>query len=313
MKKTRNIFIIVAVALMFAGIIICAVSFSMSGFNFSEFSTSLVGKEVKEMKADFKNEFSNLTLNTVDRKIDFQKSDDDMIHFEYTENEKRKIEISESNGTLSLTEHTHYKWYDYFFSFDNGNKLTVKLPAEINASISVDNRNGKITFSGINVKDDVKLHTSNGEISFSDDEIEGELIAQISNGRVNISNLDVKGNVELKTSNGEVSLQDFDSSSRLNIKTSNGKVYLNKAEAEEISMESSNGKIEFWDTDVTKSISAKTINGKIEGTLIGKEGDYNITAETSSNNSCNLPMTGNGGKTAYFKTSNGNIEVSYVQ
>lgn len=313
MKRTRNILIIIAVILMAAGIIICSASLCMTGFDFSQFTTSMTGSEVKEMNRDLTADYQRITIDTKDREIKFEKSEDDKLHLEYTESERRIIEISESNAELSVIERLDYKWYDYIFNFDFGNKLVVKLPSDIKAQISVNTSNGKISFSDISVKNSVDLHTSNGAINITDAAIGGDITAQTSNGRIELLRASVAGKADMKTSNGECSADGASVKGELKFKTSNGKIYLNNAQAEEISAESSNGKIEFYNADVAKSINAQTSNGKIEGTLVGKPGDFSFRYETSGHNNSNLPLEGNGGKQAYFKTSNGNIDVSYAQ
>lgn len=313
MKKTRNIFIIISILLMTAGIIICSASVCMTGFDFSQFTTSMTGTEVREMNREFKADYQRIIIDTKDREIKFEKSDDDKLHLEYTESEKRKIDISENGSELSVIEQFDYKWYDYIFNFDFGNKLIVKLPSDIKAQVSVNNSNGKISLTDISAKNSVDLHTSNGAVSLTDVSINGDINASTSNGRIELVRVEITGKADMKTSNGECSADGTSVGGELKYKTSNGKVYLNKTKADDIVLESSNGKIELYEADVQKSISAQTSNGKIEGTLVGKPGDFSFRCENSGHNNSNLPTDGNGGKQAYFKTSNGNIDVSYAQ
>lgn len=313
MKKTRNVFIIISIILMTAGIIICSASLCMTGFDFSQFTTSMTGTEVKEMNRDFKADYQRIIIDTKDREIKFEKSDDDKLHLEYTESEKRKIDISENGSELSVIEQFEYKWYDYIFNFDFGNKLVVKLPSDIKAQVSVNTSNGKISLTDISVKNSVDLHTSNGAVTLTDVSINGDINASSSNGRIELVRADITGKADMKTSNGECSADGTSVGGELKFKTSNGKVHLNKTKANDIILESSNGKIELYEADVQKSISAQTSNGKIEGTLVGKPGDFTFRCENSGYNNSNLPTDGNGGKQAYFKTSNGDIDVSYAQ
>lgn len=313
MKKTRNVFIIISIILMTAGIIICSASLCMTGFDFSQFTTSMTGTEVKQMNRDFKADYQRIIIDTKDREIKFEKSDDDKFHLEYTESEKRKIDISENGSELSVIEQFEYKWYDYIFNFDFGNKLVVKLPSDIKAQVSVNTSNGKISLTDISVKNSVDLHTSNGAVTLTDVSINGDINASSSNGRIELVRADITGKADMKTSNGECSADGTSVGGELKFKTSNGKVHLNKTKADDIILESSNGKIELYEADVQKSISAQTSNGKIEGTLVGKPGDFTFRCENSGYNNSNLPTDGNGGKQAYFKTSNGDIDVSYAQ
>lgn len=312
MKRMRNFFIIISIILMTAGIIICSASLCMTGFDFSQFTTSMTGSEVKEMNRDFKADYQRIIIDTKNREIKFEKSEDDKIHLEYNESEKRKIEISESDSELSVTEQLDYKWYDYIFNFDFGNKLVVKLPSNIKAQLSVNTSNGGISLTDISVKNSVDLHTSNGAINVTDASIGGDINAQTNNGKIELVRASVAGKADMKTSNGECSADGASVKGEFKLKTSNGKIYLNNAKAEEISAETSNGKIEFYGADVDKSINAQTSNGKIEGTLVGTPGDFSFRYENSGHNNSNLPLEGNGGKQAYFKTSNGDIDVAYT-
>lgn len=313
MKRMRNVFIIISIILMTAGIIICSASLCMTGFDFSQFTTSMTGSEVKEMNRDFKADYQRIIIDTKNREIKFEKSEDDKIHLEYNESEKRKIEISESDSELSVTEQLDYKWYDYIFNFDFGNKLVVKLPSNIKAQLSVNTSNGGISLTDISVKNSVDLHTSNGALNITDASIDGDINAKTSNGRIELVRVVVAGKADMKTSNGECSADGASINGEFKLKTSNGKVYLNKAKADDVILESSNGKIEFCEADVRNSIYAQTSNGKIEGTLVGAPGDFSFRYENSGHNNSNLPLEGNGGKQAYFKTSNGDIDVAYAQ
>ncbi|MGN1112790.1 MAG: DUF4097 family beta strand repeat-containing protein [Acutalibacteraceae bacterium] len=312
MKRTRNVFIIISIILMTAGIITASASLCMTGFDFSQFNSSMTGMEVKEMNREFKADYQRIIIDAKDREIKFEKSDDDRLHLEYTESEKRRFDINESGAELKIIEQFDYKWYDYIFNFDFGNKLVVKLPSDIKAQISVNTSNGKISFTDISIKNSVELHTSNGAINITDVSIDGNINAQTNNGRIELVSAVIAGKADMKTSNGECSADGASVNGEFKLKTSNGKIYLNNAKAEDISAETSNGKIEFYCADVDKSINAQTSNGKIEGTLVGIPGDFSFRYETSSYNKSNLPLEGNGGKQAYFKTSNGDIDVAYT-
>lgn len=312
MKKTRNTFIVIAIVMMLVGAVICGVSFASAGFNGDSFSKSFLGKDVEDKMAEYKSDYNKVTIDVKDRKIDVSKSSDDKIHITYTESEKRHINISENNGELLITEQNDMKWYDYIFTFDFGCKMSIQLPENIEAQLNIYNKNGQIEFSDISIDGDVAIEDKNGKLIFTNTSIKGDLNAETSNGEIKTDKLNVSGKAEIKSSNGANSVENTSVGGELSIKTSNGKIYLYNVKADSISAVTSNGKVEFRDTLVEKEIDAKTSNGKIEGSLIGNQGDFNFRYE-NSNGSSNVPENGNGGKQAYFKTSNGGIDVRYAQ
>ena len=350
MKKARNIILIISVVLVIIGLIICGVSFAMADFNAEKFSDAFLGKEVELEMADYEAIYEKISVNVENREVELKKSTDNKIHITYKKSEKSRMEFTESGNALTVIEYNEKKWYDYIFNFEFGRNIVIELPENIKADIKITDKNGKMTASGLSVNGSFNVETDNGALSFINTKIEGGLNAKTNNGKITLENLNVgggadfttsngaysvekvktggklkmntsNGKVELdsvsaeetqiKTSNGAVELSGVDSEISVSVKTSNGKVYLDKVSADEVSAETSNGAVEFSGIDVENSVSVKTSNGKISGTLVGKSGDFSFEYDNDGSDKIKLPLSGSGDKTAYFKTSNSNIEVDY--
>lgn len=346
MKKTRNIILIISVMLVIIGMIICGVSFAMAGFNAEHFSDAFIGKEVNLEMAEYNAVYGKISINVIDREVELKRSTDDKIHITYKKSEKSRMEFTESGNTLAVTEYNEKKWFDYIFNFDFGRNIVIELPEKINADIKINDKNGKMTANDLNVNGNFDIETGNGELSFINTKFSGSLTARTSNGKITLENLSVGGDgdfttsngkyslekvkiggklkldtsngkiklnsvsakeAQLKTSNGYVELEDVETEADVSVKSSNGGVLLNSVKAEEIDVKTSNGAANFSGVDVDKSVSIITSNGKISGTLVGKPGDFNFEYGGKTN----LPPSGGGDKTAYFETSNNNIEVDY--
>lgn len=331
MKKARNVFIIIAILFMVAGIGISVAAAATMDFNF----TTMGDDYVQEGK-DYESDYAKLTLDVLNRDIEIIKSQDDNIHFSYSQGKKSTLEFAENttDNELKLTEKDNRQWYDYIFGFSFPTKLTIALPDKSSVQIYINNKNGKIAVSDLEINSSVEFISQNGEINLSNSTVTGNLSAETSNGTIELNSLDLL-NGEFKTSNGKYYVNNVTTQKDLNLKTSNGKIEAYNVKSNQVNFKSSNGEIRFENIDVSTAISGETSNGSISGTLVGTEGDFTFDADTTlgdvnvpSNEPKELGSSGNSNsdklmdwlfdevitqKTAYFKTSNGSIDVSYAE
>lgn len=332
MKRARKILLIISAVLISLGVLMCGVSFTASGFNLETIGVT----DMKVMEKSFSAEYSRIEIKAELCAIEFSRSQDDDIHISYyvrqRDKEKRSIEIEPSQDKLVISEKLELKWYDYIRLFGvGGAKLCVELPQGMNTEISaltdngfvsldgvslnggveIETSNGRFEIENVKIGGDLNLKTSNSSIEAGQAEISGSFTAQSSNGKIELEAVNVGGNCEAHTSNARVAFEDVKAGDT-EIVTSNGKAELETVSAENMSIKTSNGKIEFAKLEILgKSLEAESSNGAIEGSLVGNEGDYRFDCNTSNGN-VSTPKSGeNSAKSAYFKTSNGAINIWY--
>jgi len=212
----------------------------------------------------------------------------------------------------ALTVDHIYKPSINFFNFDvTDTTLVITVPADFDAGVSIDTSNGR---------------TSINEITFS-----GALTVDSSNGRVTLDNVSA-GSVDVKASNGSIALTDVSVSSICSAQDNNGSITMDTIKAGSINVKNSNGSIELIDTTAKTDLTAKNSsgrirlknavagslikltnsNGSISGTIVGKESDFTIIAD-SDNGSCNLENSVGGRKILEADSGNGSIKLEFTE
>lgn len=286
--KSSLVYIIGGIVL-FLGIVLSVVAFSLSGFNFRN-----LNNEPKFTEMNF---ISNDTVNTINAKdenvsIEIITSDDDKVHITYFENASSIYTIKENNGVINLSVDKTFNITGIFsFSFESV-KLTIAIPENYDGVLNIETSNATITIEDVKASD-VTLKTSNATIE--------------------VDNLVALGEIEIDTSNGKVDLENTSGNDFI-IETSNAKIELNNVfSAEGLDLHTSNGSISFDDIKFVTEFRCKTSNASVDGTLPGNISDYSITSDTSNGNNSLPENMNSGGKKLNVKTSNGSIDIDFEE
>lgn len=199
------------------------------------------------------------------------------------------IKIYTSNGNINISDTVCTK---NILDTNNGN-ITINNSSADN--IRATTSNGSIDISNINKANQIlKISTSNGKIGLKNISVD-EINANTSNGKIEIYNLQ-SNHCKLKTSNGRIMLTDVKATDTLYADTSNGQITVANI--------------------LSNNIHLETSNGRIDGNILGKAEDYNISSDTSNGNNSlwiynnkNL----NSDKELEVYTSNGNIEIIFTE
>ncbi|MEM1484376.1 DUF4097 family beta strand repeat-containing protein [Oscillospiraceae bacterium PP1C4] len=293
MRITNRLVIIVAVVLTVVGIGLTSAAVVMVNGDFKRLSTTDPYEEKEYyVKADGIN---TITFNDSSARVNIVKSNDNQIRLNYFENEKEYYTIDVSdNGELAIMFESNIKWQN-FVGFNLGSRdfFEIAIPENIKCDISLKTSNGIITADNLSIDGDISLKTSNGAIALSNINTDGNVTAVTSRGSISASNL---------------SSQDFSA------KSSTGELRLTDVICEvKITAETSNGEIEIANISFGAGLKLKSSNGKITGTVRGRMEDFNIISRTSTGRN-NLPEDRTGGnKTLEAKTSNGSIDIAFVE
>ncbi|WP_150285256.1 DUF4097 family beta strand repeat-containing protein [Rummeliibacillus sp. TYF-LIM-RU47] len=149
--------------------------------------------------------------------------------------------------------------------------LYVYVPQKLYHSIMIDNDNGKVKMSELNVKN-LNVQTDNGRIELN--KIESENVdVRSANGKLNLN--EVEGNIKGSANNGKIVLATKDLDRNIQLESDNGKISI-KTEKEPTNttfkVSSDNGSINILDkykgnTVIGKGdnlVDLKSNNGKIE-------------------------------------------------
>lgn len=169
--------------------------------------------------------------------------------------------------TIRLKEHSTFS-----IGFNiRSSKLYVYVPQKSYDSFIVDNENGKMKMSELEIKN-LKVETNNGHIEL------GKIVAEnidvkSANGSLDLS--DVEGNLKGSSNNGKITLATKDLDRNIQLESDNGKVTIKTAKEPtntSIKVSANNGKINILDkyegdTVIGKGenlVDLESNNGKIE-------------------------------------------------
>lgn len=238
------------------------------------------------------------------------------------------------------------------FGRGQNRRLEIAIPDGLACDIHAESTNGSITVGNLTVKGLLTLSTTNGKISAealkttadctlttTNAQIlcksltaEGSLSILTKNGRVDITGCNSGEAMMIYTTNAAVNLEDIQAGGEVRVSTTNGSLTAEALQARALEAETRNGRLTLTDTVTEESTYAETTNsslkihrikagdnihlqssnGAVKGSIKGKLSDYSITSKTSNAES-NLPAHGgNGDKLLEVHTSNGDIDIEFI-
>lgn len=292
MKKGSKAALLTALACVVCGLGLIAAAIAVAGGRLGAFQTAL-GYEERTYTAETSG-ISCVSVSDKNRTVRFIRSEDADIHVTCYENEREFYDIDMAeDGTLEIRFQDERRWYEKLLSLQlQEYPVTVALPEEYTGAVRADLSNGMLTMEDLRLENDVTLKSGNGRIEVRNCRAQA-LNAETSNGAVRLAHVEAE-KINAKTSNGRVTAEAVRSATSLTLTTSNGAIVLDAVFAGE-------------------SIALKSSNGSITGTVADAQEAFQITSETS-NGSNNLPETwGNGDKRLHVTTSNGAIDIGFLE
>ncbi len=317
MSKAKKWWLILAAILTAAGLFIflgamAVLDFDFKRLNLMKFETNTY--EVEEA-------FDRIVIDVDTTEIEFARSDSAQCKIVCIEREREKHTAAVKDGTLAIGTLDTRKWYDHIgFSFGSP-KLTVYLPREKYASLSVNTHTGDIeipadfafenlTVSGTtadvkclaSASDAMNIELTTGSIAVSETNV-GALALSVTTGRIELSSVTCNGAMEVSTTTGGTRLTDVTCQS-LTSRGDTGRMILKNVIASDLmSIERSTGNVVFEGSDAGQ-IQVKTSTGHVTGTLLSPK-----MFITETGTGCvRVPKTASGGK-CEITTGTGNIEV----
>ena len=282
------------VALLVGGVLF-TIAFAASGFSFEKLSG--LNWESKSFTESAAASSVVIDVDNSDVTVKFDKNADKITVSYYVCNnrsgkELKNFNVTDSNGTLSLKEHTRWQ-YDLFLWTYKDTDVTVIIPEGRAVSLDISTENGDVNIYGSANIPNLHIDTDNG-----DAEINGQISA--------------KG-VTVETDNGDVEITGSFTANSLTVETDNGTFEAEGTlSVNTLSIETDNGDIEAEDALITANkISFSTDNGDIEARLFGAEADYKIAVETDNGKS-NVTNQTTGSRALNIVTDNGDVYIIFA-
>ena len=275
MKKSINIWLIVASALAVSGIITFIGALAMAKFNFSIFLTAKHETNTHEISE----EFNSISINTLDADISFLPSEDDTCKVICYENPKMKHSVYVSDGTLTIDCVNERKWYDHIHIGINSKNpmLTVYIPAKEYTSLYVKSQTSDVGIPSDFSFDDIDISVSTGDVKCYAS-ASNSVNIKASTGEIELEGVCAK-NITLRVSTGEIDASSVNCEENLDITVKTGKAEIDGVICQNLSSEGTTGKLFLTDATVSGNASIKRNTGDVTLTscLIGR-----LCVETST-------------------------------
>lgn len=318
MSKTKRCWLIAAAALIAAGLFIFLGAMAVLDFDFKRLNLMKFETNTYEVKEPF----DGIVIDVDTTEIEFARSDDGQCKIVCFEREREKHFAAVKDGTLTIGTLDTRKWYDHIgFSFGSP-RLTVYLPREKYASLSVNTHTGDVEIpadfafenlavSGTtadvkclaSVSDDMSIGLTTGDIEICGITA-GSLALSVTTGRTEVSSVTCNGTMELSAATGGTKLTDVTCQS-LTSRGDTGRITLkNVAASDLMSIERSTGNVVFEGSDAGQ-IQVKTSTGQVTGTLLSPK----VFVTETGTGRVRVPKTASGGK-CEITTGTGDIEIA---
>ncbi len=317
MSKAKKWWLILAAILTAAGLVIFLGAMAVLDFDFKRLNLTKFETNTYEVSEDF----TQIVIDVDTTEIEFARSDSAQCKIVCIEREREKHTAAVKDGTLTIGTLDTRKWYDHIgFSFGSP-KLTVYLPREKYASLSVNTHTGdleipadfafeNLTVSGTTADVSCRASASdamNIELTTGDIEISGitagALALSATTGRIELSSVTCNGAMEVSATTGGMKLTGVTCQS-LTSRGDTGRMILKNVVASDLmSIERSTGNVVFEGSDAGR-IQVKTSTGHVTGTLLTPK----VFVTETGTGRIRVPKTASGGK-CEITTGTGNIEI----
>ncbi len=314
MKKR---WLIAAIALVLAGLAVCAASMTALGFDFSALGTEAYKTNTYPVDGTF----NQISIHAQTDKITLLPARDGKCRVVCGETKKITHEVKAEKGELSIQTVDKRTWIDQIGINVGSPAITVYLPAGAYGQIAVETDTGDVeipadfSFVSLRVRGDtsdvtcradvsgaMEIGLSTGDISLAELDA-GSLDLTVSTGGVNVESVTCKGDAVIHVSTGRTELDGL-TCANLSTEGSTGKITLKDVVASgSFNIERSTGDVRFENSDAIE-IYVTTSTGEVTGTLRSEK----IFFTESDTGKENVPKSVTGGR-CEITTDTGDIEI----
>lgn len=234
----------------------------------------------------------------------------DELSFEYSESGSETYFVEAADGVITARYRCMRQpfWRNWFYGKSSRREFVLTTPSGWCGRVSVKSVNGELSAERLGLAG-LSLQTTNARVDVRDVRLAEELKIKTTNARLTLEKLAAQG-IDARTSNGRIEAANARISGQCRLGSTNGRINAQDISAEVIGISSSNGKIAVQAINAN-AIKLTNSNGSICGDICGRMEDYRINAHTS-NSKNNLENTDGGDRTLDAVTSNGKIDIRFM-
>ena len=301
MSKNIKKWLFIATSFIIMGCIIFAGTMMKLNWDFSKLSTI----KYEENNHTIDKEFKNINVNTNTADIKIETSDDDICRIVCYEEKNLKHTVEVVNDTLEISVLDQRKWYEHIGISAGNTQITVYLPKNEYASLTIKESTGDVkiaknlVFENISIKAStadikaenitvgkIELSVSTGDISLNSINCENEVNVKVSTGRTKLANV-LCNSIISSGSTGDISLVDVIANKEITINRTTGDIQLDRCDAQDLFIE--------------------TETGHVKGSLLSEK----VFITQSDTGRISVPKTVTGGK-CEITTDTGDIKIIVI-
>ena len=317
MRKTGNVWLIVAAVLLAVGLFIFGGVMTVLKWDFTKLST--LTYETHEYVLD--EAFQDIQIVTKTANVKLLPSDIEQTTVVCHEQKKLNHEVTVEKGRMRIEVKDTRKWYDYIGISFGSPSITVYVPAGLYGTLSVESETGNVEipkdvqFESIDISastgrilnyasaaKSIRISTNTGDILVENVKT-GKMELSVSTGGITVDRVSCAGDVSIKVSTGRTHVNDLTCNNLISNGSTGDLKLQNVIASNRFSIERSTGNVRFEGCDAAE-ILIKTSTGSVTGTLLTDKTFY----ATASTGRIEIPQNGNGGK-CEIHTSTGDIRI----
>ena len=257
MKKKVKVWLVVAVSLMAAGVVIGAVSlvgvFMNGGLETVKYETN---------ETVVSEEFSNISLKLNTSDVEILPSEDGSCRVVSFAQKNVRDAVSVENGTLTLVRYDERKWYERVGIFFRASKVTVYLPVGVYGDLSVALSTGDLKVAKELGFASASIQGTTGDV-FMEASVTGACVIRQSTGEILVKDVHA-GRLELTTTTGEVCVRSAVCVGDVTVSQGTGDAELTDLQAATLTLKGTTGDAELVRVVATGSLTVQRSTGDVE-------------------------------------------------
>ncbi len=316
MTTARKVLLIIATALVAAGVVIAGSAFALAGGDIRSLSTDQREWEMHtyEIPADEAALISSIEVSDDTEDVRIEGYDGDAIRIEYWDHQQRGVSITQEDGALLIGADTvdEIGLIGFFVSYPDDHALRISVPHDFAGSIFASADEGNASAVGFGNLGPTVIESRNG-MAIANSLRAKTLRMESENGSLQCDIVTVDGTLQADAGNGDISL-DSTLADIVAVSSGNGNVSAAGVTARtSIQVGTQNGSADLYYTDAPETI-ATSENGDVTLSLPGDQKDYRV--QSSATNGFVEGLTGSASddtatRTVTARTTNGNVEITY--
>jgi len=270
------------------GLVLACMGFAMLGCSSEIYDDN----DYEDCKFECKKGIETIKMNCLDLDYEINKGNVDKIKIDYRDKkDDKQIEIKETDdNVLEINKKDEDTVHIVVGISRKSRTMKITVPENFSGKVKVDGESSDGKISKVKLSE-LDIHHTSGDLDLNDVEVDKDAKLECNSGDIKLDQVKAD-NVKIEEHSGDTSLRNVISSNNVEVVSHSGNIKLNTLEADKIDLEAS--------------------SGDIEGSIKGKQEDFNITTKASSGD-CNLSDRKGGNKTLNVKVSSGDIDIDFKE